>query len=151
MGIRTLEIHLKGLFHEANAEKVKNFFRSSTSLTSTHQPQHQGKIDEIVTNSAISAVEIRWALKSMIAGYSNNFNADCSRLFLSMFPDPNIAKKYHLGPDKLWHSVNFGLGPYFKNILMDSIGKSAHFVINFDESLNKAKESSEVDFFSAIF
>ena len=151
MGIRTLEIHLKGPSHEADAEKVKNFFRSSTSPTSTHQPQHQGKIDEIVTNSAISAVEIQWALKSMIAGYSNNSNADSSRLFLSMFPDPNIAKKYHLGPDKLRYSVNFGLGPYFKNILMDSIGKSTPFVISFDEPLNKATQSSEVDFLVQYF
>ena len=89
-------------------------------------------------------------LKSVIAGYSNNSNADCSRLFLSMFPDySNITKKYHLGPDKL-QFVNFGLGPYFKNILMESIRKSAHFVISFDESLNKATQSSEPDI-SAIF
>ena len=52
----------------------------------------------------------------MIAGYSNNSNADCSRLFLSMFPDSRITKKYHLNPDKLRYSVNFELGPYFKNI-----------------------------------
>ena len=51
-------------------------------------------------------------------------NADCSCLFLSMFPDSNIAKKYHLDPDKLLYSVNFGFGPYFKNIFMESIRKS---------------------------
>ena len=115
------------------------------------QPQYQGKIDEFVTNSAVSEAEIRWTLKSVIAGYSNNSNADCSRLFLSMFPDSNIAKKYHLGPDKLRYSVNFGLGPYFKNILMESIRKSAHFVISFDESLNKATQSSELDFLVQYF
>ena len=116
MGIGALKIHLKGPSHEANAKKIKNFFRSSTSPTSTHtlashchQPQHQGKIDEIVTNSAVSEAEIRWTLKSVIAGYSNNSNADCSYLFLSMFPDSSIAKKYHLGPDKLLYSVNLGL------------------------------------------
>ena len=90
-------------------------------------------------------------MKSVIAGYSNNSNADCSRLFLSMFPDySNITKKYHLGPDKL-QFVNFGLGPYFKNILMESIRKSAHFVISFDESLNKATQSSELDFLVQYF
>ena len=60
-----------------------------------------------------------------------------------MLPDSNIAKKYHLGPNKLRY---FGFGPYFKNILMESIRKSAHFVISFDESLNKATQSSELDF-----
>ena len=87
----------------------------------------------------------------VIAGYSNNSNADCSRLFLSMFPDSNIAKKYHLGPDKLRYSVNFELGPYFKDILMKSINKSAHFVISFDESLNRATQSSELDFLVQYF
>ena len=132
--------------HEANAKKIKNFFRSSTSPASTHtlashchQPQYQGKIDEIVTISAVSEAEIQWTLKSVIAGYSNNSNPDCSRLFSSMFPD-----------SKLWYSVNFGIDPYFKNILMDSIRKSAHFVISFDVSLNKVTQLSELDFYCDI-
>ena len=65
MRIRVLKIHLKGPPHEANAKEIKNCFRSSTSPTSTHtlashyhQPQHQGKIDEIVTNSAISEAKM---------------------------------------------------------------------------------------------
>ena len=98
MGIGALKIHLKGPSHEANAKKIKNFFRSSTSPTSTHtlashchQPQHQGKIDEIVTNSAVSEAKIRWNLKSVIAGHSTNSNVDGSRSFLSMFHDSNIT------------------------------------------------------------
>ena len=71
--------------------------------------------------------------------------------FLSMLLDSNISKKYHLGPDKLRYSVNFGLGPCFKNILMESIRKSAHFVISFDESLNKATQSCELDFLVQYF
>ena len=132
--------------------KLRIFFRSSTSPTSTHtlashcqQPQHQGKVDKFVTNAAVSEAEIWWTSKHVIAGYSNNSNADCSCLFLSMFLDSNIAKKYHLVPDKLQYSVNFGLGPYFKSIMMENIRKSAHFVISFDESLNKATQSSELD------
>ena len=114
-----------------------------TLASHCHQPQHQGKIDEIVTNSAVSEVKIQWTLKSVIAGYSKNSDADCSCLFLSVFLDSNITKKYHLGPDKLWYFVNFGLGPSFKNILMESIRKSAHSVISFDKSL-KATQSSEL-------
>ena len=48
-----------------------------------------------------------------------------------MVPDSNIAKKYDLGPNKLCYSVNFGLAPYFKSILMEGIRKSAQ-----SESLN---------------
>ena len=122
IGNGTLKIHLKGTSHEANAKKVKNSFRCSMSPT-------------------VGEVEIQWTLKSVIAGYSNNSNADRNRLFLSMFSDSNITKKYHLGADKMRHSANFELVPYFKNILMESISKSAPFVISFDESLNKATPS----------
>ena len=65
MGIGTLKIHLKGPSHEANEKKIKNFFRSLTSPTSSHalashchQPPHQNKIDEIATNSAVSEAEM---------------------------------------------------------------------------------------------
>ena len=58
-----------------------------------------------------------------------------------------VIKKYHFGPDKLRYSVSFGFGPYFKNILMKSINKSAHFVISFDESFNKATQSFVLDCF----
>ena len=36
MGIGSLKVHLKGPSHEANAKKIKIFFRSSTSPTRTH-------------------------------------------------------------------------------------------------------------------
>ena len=91
-------------------------------------------------------MKLRWTLKSVTAGCSNNSNADCSCLFLSMFLDSDITKKYHLCLEKLQYSVNFGLGPYFKNILMESI-----FVISFDESFNKATQSSELDFLVCYF
>ena len=69
-----------------------------------------------------------------------------------MFPDSNIAKKYHLGRDnKLRYCVNFGLGLYFKNGLMKSIRKSTDFVISFDESLNEATQSSKLDFLVQYF
>ena len=154
MGIGSVKIHRKAPSREANAKKIKNSFRSRTSPTHTHavashchQPQHQGKIDEIVINSAVSKAEIRWNLKSVITGYSNHSDADCR----SMFHESNIAKKYHLGPDKLRYPGNLWLGPYFKNILMESIRKYGHFVISFDESLNKTTQSSELDFLVRYF
>ena len=61
---------------ELMQRKLKIFFRSSTFPASTytlvshcHQHQNQGKIDEIVKNSAVSEAEIRWTLLSVIVGY----------------------------------------------------------------------------------
>ena len=129
---------------ELMQRKLKIFFRSSTFPASTytlvshcHQPQNQGKIDEIVKNSAVSEAEIRWTFQSVIVGYSSKCNADFSRLFLSMFIDSNITEKYHLGP-------------IFKKIMIKSIGKSNHFIICFDEFLNKVPQTSKLDFLCHI-
>ena len=77
MGIGALKIHLKGSYR-ANAKKIKDFFRSTTSPTSAptlalycHQPEYQGKVDETVTNSAVSEAEIWWTWNSVAASYSN--------------------------------------------------------------------------------
>ena len=76
----------------------------------------------------------------MISGYSSNSNAD---LFRCIFSDSDVARRYQLGPDKLRYSVNFGIGPHFKNILMDNVKKSDYFVISFHKSLNPL--TSEMD------
>ena len=59
---------------------------------------------------------------------------------------------YQLGPEKLRYSVSSGPGPFFKNILMENIRKSLHLsFISFDETLNEAKQSSELDFLVRYF
>ena len=102
----------------------------------------QTKIDDVVTNSGIAEAKIRWILKSVACGYSNNSNTDTSNLFSVMFIDSEIAKKYQLGADKVRYSIHFGLGPHFKNILMENAQKSDFYVLNFDDALNKSTQTS---------
>ena len=80
-----------------------------------------------------------------MAGYSNNSNRAMSDLFPVMFPDSPTAAKYQLGPDKLPYSINFGLGPFFKGKLMHDVQNSNDYSLSFDESLNRATQSSEMD------
>ena len=35
-----------------------------------------------------------------------------------MFPDSDIAQKYQMGKAKLAYVINFGLEPYFRNMLI---------------------------------
>ena len=51
-----------------------------------------------------------------------------------MFHDSKIAKSFKLGADKLRYTVNHGLAPYFKNILVANVQKSDVYAISFDES-----------------
>ena len=53
-----------------------------------------------------------------------------------MFPECRTAKLLSLGADKLTYSCNYGLAPYFRQILTEKIQKSEIYVFSFDESLN---------------
>ncbi|KAK1886444.1 Zinc finger MYM-type protein 1 [Dissostichus eleginoides] len=62
-----------------------------------------------------------------------------------MFPDSEIAKKFACGKDKTGYIVRFGLAPYFKEQLVNSINKAGPFVLMFDESLNQATKKKQMD------
>ena len=58
-----------------------------------------------------------------------------------MFPDSKIAKSFELGATKLKYVINFGIAPYFRDILQ----RSDCFVISFDESLNDYTRNCQMD------
>ena len=87
--------------------------------------------------------EIIWALKSVLKGYSNNPCADISKIFTSMFRDSKIFKSFEFGATKLKYVINFGIAPYFRDILYNHLQKSDCFVISFDESLNDYTQMGE--------
>ena len=136
-GVGALKIHHKGPTHVENMKKRKRFFGTLNNK--------QTKITESISNSEIAKAEIRWILKSVTSGYSNNSNANTSSPFSVMFPDSEIAKKYQLGADKMRYSVNSGIGPHFMQILMNNVQKSRFYVLSFDESLNQSTQTSELD------
>ena len=53
-----------------------------------------------------------------------------------MFPDSAIAQSY---------MINFGLGPYFENILLEAIKKSRWYSVSFDESYNDIINKTQMD------
>ena len=61
--------------------------------------------------------EIRWCLKNVVSGYIDNLVCNSCDLFLVMFPDSKVAGQMELGRIKLMCIVNFGIAPYFREIL----------------------------------
>ena len=55
-----------------------------------------------------------------------------------------IAKGFQLGADKIRYMADYGIAPYFKDLLIDSFKKSDCFVVSFDESLNYVLQSCEM-------
>ena len=70
---------------------------------------------------------------------------DLNSTFRAMFSDSSVAQEFQLGADKLKYVVNWGLAPYFKDILKENLRKSEFLVISFDESLNKSTRNCQMD------
>ena len=81
----------------------------------------------------------------MARGFSNNSAKDLHSTFETMFPDSAIASNIHVGPDKLKYITNWGIAPYVKEQLKNSIDKAEYVVISFDESLNHITQSCQMD------
>ena len=124
---------------------------SDDSLVSTSNEMRQSTLEFVITNSEKTKAEILWALNCVTSGYSNNSCSDLNSLFQVMFPDSEIAKLFQLGPDKIRYMVNFGIAPYFKSLLMDTLKKSECFVVSFDESLNEVTQLCEMDLLVRFF
>ena len=113
-------------------------------------PKIQPTIEIVIQNAEHSKTEIKWALKSISVGYSNNSCYDIANLFRDIFPWQN-SKLFQLGPAKLKYITNFGIAPYFKSVLLERIEESSFYVISYDESLNKKTQSSETDLLVRYF
>ena len=66
-------------------------------------------------------------------------------LFRSMFTDSEIVKSFQLSKTKCGYITNFGLAPYFKDLLRKEIKASDCFGVSFDESMNKVLQEEQMD------
>ena len=171
MGAQALKSHMSGKKHKQRAAPVSTFYKSVSKPNSTVVKDSAGeKVSESAPSTSASTTplnassssqitlglsvnmtnklkaEIIWALKSVTSGFSNNSCNESNELFRTMFPDSNIAKQFMLGEDKLRYAVNFGLAPYFKELLTGNFTNSPCHVISFDESMNSVTQKCQIDF-----
>ena len=73
--------------------------------------------------------EIRWVLKHVVGGYSDNSVTGSVNLFRSMFPDSKITGIMKLDEDKLIYVVDYGIATYFPQLLREQVSLSESFVI----------------------
>ena len=72
-------------------------------------------------------------------------------MFSTMFQDSPSASKLSLGATKMSYLLNFGITPYFKNLLLDEIKASPYYVLSFDESLNTVLQKEQMDVIICYF
>ena len=89
--------------------------------------------------------EIIWTLETIMKDCSNNSNKDKDKVFQAMFPDSQTAAHFSCGADKTKCLTNWGIGPWVKEKLKVELNEATYIVVGFDESLNKATQSCQMD------
>ena len=137
MGRQALVSHASGKCHKTHFDRKQIFFKpkparaakpqstnssnvdsaSTSSKSDTIIVNNEPRIDLMLQSSQKQKADIVWAIKVVCSSYSNNSCFDVSQVFKCMFPDSEIAKSFELGADKLKYVINFGLAPYFKDML----------------------------------
>lgn len=117
---------------------------TSTSTTSTIQNKG-GQISSFLTKDAVTRAEALWCLETVMTHNSLRNAASCCTLFKTMFPDSDIAPGMKLQKSKIAYEITYGLAPYFANELLSVVRECRHFVISFDESLNKIAQRQQMD------
>ena len=80
-----------------------------------------------------------------MSNFSNSSCSDVNSLFKIMFPDSNIAMNFAMSEDKVRYIINYGIAPYFNELLEKEIEKSFCHVISFDESMNSKTQECQLD------
>ncbi|XP_070554389.1 uncharacterized protein [Ptychodera flava] len=104
-----------------------------------------------VSKNDVLRAEVLWTLKVVKSHYSFNSCGDIQQLFSRMFPDSEIAKQFTCGERKCAYLCNYGIAPYFKQLLTKKINDEDGFVLLFDESLNHKTRKKQMDFHARIW
>ena len=65
-------------------------------------------------------------------------------IFRHIFPDSGPAKKITTVCVEMRYVLKYGLGPYFKNLMSESVKKSSVYSLSFDESLREVTQDCEM-------
>ena len=144
-----------------NNEKVKNqetvlglIFQASKSSSKTdsssEKPATVGKkkrntLEDLIINENTLIAEIQWTFKVVMLHLSLRSCTDFNKLFVSMFPDSEVASKFTLGKTKCDYFVNYDIAPHLKNILTKAIIEPPFYSLSFDETLNAVNQSCQMD------
>ena len=83
------------------------------------------------TEEEIGKAEIIHALKCVESNYSFASTSNDGERFRSMFPDSQIAKHFKQGETKTKYTIQYGIYPCFKDLLLEDL-KNTAFTFKFD-------------------
>ena len=157
MSSTALDDHACGKKH---SEKVKNretgiglFLQTTKSSTdsssgkpATVEKKKRNTLEDLIINKNMLNAEIQWTLEIVMSHLSFRSYIDLNKLFISMFPNSEVASKFALGKTKCAYLINYSTTPHLKNILTKAITEPPFYGLSFDESFNAAIQCCQMDF-----
>jgi len=118
---------------------------NSNDILDIKIPSTSSGMKAFLLNESVTRAEIIWCLQAIITQKSFRQSAKDVQMFSYMFPDSDIATKIQLQNDKIAYSILYGIAPYFRNLLENTLRSCDYIVVMFDESLNKISQKSQMD------
>ena len=106
-------------------------------------PPTNNNVKGFPNKNTILKSEVLWTLQTVVTHCSYKSNENISDVFKAMFPDSEIAQRFKCGERKTSYMCVFGLADYFKQTVLGEV--KGHFVLLFDESLNKKMQEKQLD------
>ena len=91
--------------------------------------------------------EIMWSLEVLKNKYFYRSYASKSSLSAEMFKDSKIAQSLTLGKTKCSYVICYGIAPYFKDLLMGILERTAFLAILFDEAFNSSVKKGQMNMY----
>ena len=130
-GISQVNIHAKGKTHLAKAKELEG--RQSKIDTSDGSIRLSKPAFSLSHTEQVQRAEILEALRTVECNHSFRSANDHDRHVSTQFPDSAIAKSFKQNETKMKYSIQYGIAPYFKNLLQEDL-KGVPFCFEFDES-----------------
>ena len=136
LGITALHIQAKRSKHllclPPPTQHVKNVQEKQNNAT---EEKTQSTVSSFMINEAVIDAEIMWVLDVVMSNYSLS-SSSSKDMFKEMFKDSKITQSFTCASTKCSYMINFGLTPYFQELLQLILTDALFYVSCFDESHN---------------
>ncbi|XP_063245001.1 uncharacterized protein LOC134546246 [Bacillus rossius redtenbacheri] len=102
-------------------------------------------LDNFLLKDDVTRAEALWCLETVMNHNSLRSAASSVNMFKRMFPNDRVANNMKLQKDKISYVIVYGLAPYFYDKLKSVWKECEHFVLGFDESVNKIAQKQQMD------
>ena len=105
-------------FGKSNTGKAQTIDKDPASKESK---KSQRTAESVLRPVSTLRAEVLWTLKVASSHYSLRLYLGLNELFRSMFTDSEIVNSFRRRKTKCGYIINFGLAPYFKDLLFKEI------------------------------